>query len=186
MVCFSLKDFKACIEPLLERRSIRRFKDEEVPLDLVLKALDVARYAPSARNSQPWEFIIIRSRKLLDSLATLHPGATPLKTASLAIAILADHNRSKSATIDASLAAMQLWLALHCLGLGAVWIQAVGYSETLRNILGYPEHMECIGILAVGWPAEKPSPKPRRPLEEIVHFDKYGEKEPIKRYLETI
>ena len=178
---FFLEISEACIKPLLERRSIRRFKSEGVPLDLVLKAIDVARYAPSARNSQPWEFIIIRSREILDSLATLHPGARPLKTASLAIAIIADHNKSKSAIIDTSLAAMQLWLALHCLGLGAVWIQTVGYNETLHNILGYPEHMECIGILAVGWPAEKPSPKPRRPLEEIVHFDKYGEKSPNQK-----
>ena len=177
MVCF-LKDSKACIEPLLERRSIRRFKSEDVPLDLILKAIDVARYAPSAHNSQPWEFIIIRSRELLDSLATLHVGAQPLKTAPVAIAILADHNRSKSAIIDASLAAMQLWLALHCLGLGAVWIQTVGFNEAIRNMLNYPEHMECIGILAIGWPDEKPSPRPRRPLEEVIHFNKYGEKKP--------
>ena len=164
------------MEFLLGRRSIRRFKSEDVPLDLVLKAIDVARYAPSARNSQPWEFIIIRSRELLDSLATLHAGARPLKAASIAIAILADHNRSRSATIDASLAAMQLWLALHCLGLGAVWIQTVGFNGKIRSLLSYPRNMECIGILAIGWPDEKPSPKPRRPLEEVVHFNGYGRK----------
>ncbi len=165
----------ACLEFLLGRRSVRVFEDREVPLELVLKAIDVARYAPSAKNSQPWEFVVVRRRDLLDKLSEIHPGAVPLKNANLAVVVLADRERSPTSyLVDAALAAMYLWLALHCLGLGVVWIQTLRNVEEVRRIIGAPDHLTPVAILAIGWPAEKPRPRPRRSLEEIVHLETYG------------
>ncbi len=164
-----------CKEFLVSRRSIRSFEDRNVPLELVLEAIDVARYAPSARNTQPWRVIIVRSRELLDKLSGIHSGASPLKKAKLALVVLANKNESPTShVVDASLFAMYLWLALHCKGLGAVWIQTLRNIEAIRSILDVPEEYVPAGILAVGWPAEKPSPKPRKSVEEIVFLDKYG------------
>jgi len=68
------------LEFLKSRRSIRRFKEEKPPLELILKAIDVARYAPSAKNSQPWRFIIIDDPEVKTKLAEIHLWARPLKT----------------------------------------------------------------------------------------------------------
>lgn len=164
-----------CKEFLVSRRSIRFFEDRDVPLELVLEVVDIARYAPSAKNTQPWRVIIVRDRGILDGLSRIHGGASPLKRAKLALVVLANRNESPTSYIvDASLFAMYLWLALHCKGLGAVWIQALRDIDTVRNILGVPEEYVPVGILAVGWPAEKPSPKPRKSVGEIVYLDRYG------------
>ncbi len=164
-----------CLDFLITRRSIRRYEDRDVPLELILRAIDIARYAPSAKNTQPWRVIIVRDRRVLDKLSNIHSGASPLEKAKLALVVLANRNESPTSyLIDASLFAMYLWLALHCEGLGAVWIQTLRDIETIRMILGIPEEYVPVGILAVGWPAEKPSPKTRKSINEITFLDKYG------------
>ena len=164
-----MSETEKCLEFLLSRRSIRKFEDRDVPMDLVMKALDVARYAPSAANRQPWRFYVVKRREIIEKLSEIHPGAAPLKGAKLAIVVTGVESESpRSYHIDAALAAMYLWLALHCLGLGAVWIQTLKDPDLVRQIVGIPSGELPVAILAVGWPAEKPSPKPRKSLEEIV------------------
>lgn len=71
---------------------------------------------------------------------------------------------------------MYFWLALHCMGLGAVWIQTLRRIEEINKLLNVPSNYVPVAIFAIGYPAEKPSARPRRPLEEIVFIDKYGNK----------
>jgi nitroreductase len=107
----------ACIEALLKRRSVRVFKDAEVPLDMILKAIEVARYAPSAGNKQPWRFVIIRESEKLKDLAKILRYSRPLMNAKVAVMVLANKDESPTSyMVDASLAAMYFWLALHCIG----------------------------------------------------------------------
>lgn len=160
---------------LKSRRSIRRFKKEMPSLDLVLKALDAARFAPSARNSQPWRFIIVNNREVLNKLSTLHPGAKPLESAPLAIAVICNVNDSPASyMVDCANAAIYLQLALHALGLGSVWIQTLRNIDDLRKILELPENIVPVAIIATGYPDETPSLKPRRDLYEITYLNKYG------------
>ena len=164
-----------CIEALLTRRSIRVFLDKEVELDKVLKAIDIARYAPSAKNSQPWRFIIVTEKDKLERLAKLHGGARPLHNARLAVIVLVNkHESPTSYLVDGSLATLYFWLALHCMGLGAVWIQTLRNIEEINEIIGAPSEYVPIAILAIGYPGEKPHTKPRRPIEEMVFINKYG------------
>ncbi len=168
-----------CREFLISRRSIRKFEPKEVPLELVLKAIEIARYAPSAKNVQPWYFVIVRDREKMARLAKIHPGAKPLENASLAIVVLADSYASPvSYLVDGAIAATYLWLALHCLGLGAVWIQTLRNIEEVRNVVNAPQNLVPVAILAVGYPAEKPEPKPRKSVEEITFFEEYGRRNP--------
>ena len=166
-----------CKEFLLSRRSIRYFQEKQVPLETLLQALDIARYAPSAKNLQPWEFIIITNREKLRELSKIHIGAKPLERTNVAIVVLADKHASPiSYLIDGAIVATYLWLALHCIGLGAVWIQTLRNIEDIRNILSIPENLIPIAILAIGYPAEKPVPKPRKDLRNLVHINTYGNK----------
>jgi len=161
---------------LLTRRSIRRFEDKEVPLDLLVKAVDVARFAPSAHNNQPWEFIIVTDKDKLEALSTMYRWARPLKRAKACIAIVTDPELSpRTHLIDGANATMYVWLALHALGLGAVWINALE-NEEMEKLLKIPENKTLLAILAIGWPAEKPEPRPRKKLEEVVYLEEYGRK----------
>ncbi len=167
------------IEFLKSRRSIRRFKPEKPPLDLVLKVLDTARFAPSAKNSQPWEFIIVDDPKVKSKLAGIHVGAKPLENAPMAIVVISDKTKSPTSyLVDGANAVMYILLALHAVGLGGVWIQTLRDIEKIQEILGLPNEKIPVAIIALGYPDESPKPKPRRPLEELVHYNKYGVKQP--------
>ncbi len=166
-----------CIEALLTRRSIREYLDKPVPRKALLKAIDIARYAPSAKNTQPWRFIIVDDPKILVKLSKIHGGAKPLEKARTAIVVAS--NREESPTsylVDGSLATMYLWLALHCLGYGAVWIQTLRNTREIQEILELPVNLVPVAILTIGYPNEKPEPKPRKKLEDITYINKYGVK----------
>jgi nitroreductase len=163
------------LEFLKSRRSIRKFKPQSPPRDLVLKAIDVARFAPSARNSQPWRFIIVEDAEIKSKLASIHIYASPLKNAPLAVVVVCHVDESPTSyMLDCANATIYFLLAVHALGLGAVWIQTLRNIEEIRSILGIPENVIPVAIIALGYPDESPSPKPRKPLEEVVFMNKYG------------
>jgi nitroreductase len=163
------------LEFLKSRRSIRRFKRDPPPVEMILKAIDVARYAPSARNSQPWRFIVVNDPLLKDRLAEIHPWARPLKEAPVSVVVACHVDESPTSyMLDCANATIYLLLALHALGLGAVWIQALRNVEELRVLLNIPNNAIPVAVIAIGYPDEKPEPRPRRPMSEVVFLNKYG------------
>jgi len=165
------------LEFLKSRRSIRKFKPEKPPRELILKAIDVARYAPSAKNSQPWRFVIVESREVREKLADIHIWAKPLKSAPIGIVVVCHVDESPvSYMLDCANATMYLLLALHALGLGAVWIQTLRNIEEIKRILEIPNNAIPVAIIATGYPDESPEVKPRKPLVDVVYVDKYGNK----------
>jgi nitroreductase len=163
------------LEFLKSRRSIRRFKRDPPTLEMILKAIDVARYAPSARNSQPWRFIVVNDPLLKDRLAEIHPWARPLKEAPVSVVVACHVDESPTSyMLDCANATIYLLLALHALGLGAVWIQALRNVEELRVLLNIPNNAIPVAVIAIGYPDEKPEPRPRRPMSEVVFLNKYG------------
>jgi len=163
------------LEFLKSRRSIRKFKQKPVERSVLEKALDAARFAPSARNSQPWTFIVVDDRATKEALSKIHRWASPLADAPLAVAVACNPDLSPdSYMLDCSNATIYFMLAAHALGLGTVWIQAVRDNERIKEILGLPENFFVVSLVAVGYPDETPQPKPRKPLEEIVFHNKYG------------
>lgn len=164
------------IEFLMTRRSIRRYKKDPVPVDLLLKLVEVARFAPSARNSQPWEFVLVVDQDVKRRLVSIYPWRQPLSEAPAGIVVLCDETRSPQFFIyDCANAVMYLMLAAHAYGLGTVWI-GVGERERrmVQEIVNAPLNKIPVAIVAVGWPDEKPSPRPRKPVEEITYVNSYG------------
>ncbi|MEM3913182.1 MAG: nitroreductase family protein [Desulfurococcaceae archaeon] len=163
------------LEFLRSRRSVRKFKQTQPPREIILKALDVARYAPSAKNSQPWRFILVDDPDLKSKLANIHVWARPLHSAPLAIVVVCQIDESPTSyMLDCANATLYLLLALHALGLGAVWIQALRNIEEIKQILSIPNNAIPVAIIAVGYPDEVPQPRPRRSLNEIVYVNRYG------------
>lgn len=164
------------------RRSIRSFKSEEVPDEYIRKILEAARWAPSAGNVQPWEFIIIRNLEIKREIARAALNQVFIEEAPVVIVVCADEARSgwaygsRGANLyciqDTAAATENMLLAAYALGLGACWVGAFREDE-VKRILKLPRGIRPVAIVPIGYPAERPSPPPKRRLEEIVHYESF-------------
>ena len=167
------------LEAIRTRRSIRRFKKEPVPPELIEKMLEAARWAPSSVNSQPWEFIVVTGPETKKRISRSFNFSSFLNEAPLAIAVVVDRLRTACPVQDGTTAAYAIWLAAHDLGLGACWINP-NIPGGIKKILGIPFTKKLITILAVGYPDEAPV-HTRRKLQDFVYFEKHDNKQgPIK------
>ncbi len=169
-------------EAITGRRSIRAFKATDVPSETIEKLIDAARWAPSAGNIQPWEFIIVRKPEIKRKLARAALGQSFIEEAPVVIVVCADEERSargygvRGRTLyciqDAAAAIQNIHLAAYALGLGTCWVGAFREEEA-REALKVPEGIRPVAIIPVGYPAETPSPRSRRPLKQITHYETF-------------
>jgi nitroreductase len=152
---------------ILTRRSIRKYTQDPVTDSLVEELLKAAMSAPSAGNQQPWQFVVIRSRTLLEQIPTIHPYSSMVPDAQLAILVCGDLQAARLSGYwiqDCSAATENLLLAAHAKGLGAVWLGVYPREERvqgLQRLLGLPEHVIPMALIAVGYPAEQKPPSNR-------------------------
>ena len=146
------------IEAIRARRSIRRYKAENVPDDVVTIIMDCGRWAPSASNRQPWKFIIIRDMEVRKKLAVAFPAGSFVADAPVAIAVVIDPTASNHPIEDGANATENMLLAAHALGLGACWIGSYGHANenVARKALGIPAGHRLLSVIAIGYPAESP------------------------------
>jgi nitroreductase len=167
------------LEALTTRRSIRKYSDEPVTEEQERAMLRAAMQAPSAVNRQPWHFVVVRDRELLETLAREHPHGSMLARAGLAVAVCGDLERQHDSDywiVDSAAATENLLLAAHALGLGAVWLGIFPRVERMAMVkkqLQLPVHVEPLALVAVGHPAETLEPVDRYD-EEKVHRDRWG------------
>ncbi len=161
------------IQAIMTRRSVRHYLDQPVSaadLDTLLRA---AMQAPSAGNAQPWHFIVMNDREMLNMIADFHPYAKMLRQAPLAILVCGDESLEKHPGYwpqDCSAATQNLLLAAHALGLGAVWIGVhpnPRHSSAVGQLAGLPEKVHPFALIAVGYPAEQPAPADRFRQERV-------------------
>lgn len=164
-------------EAIKDRRSIRKYKMDTVPEDLVVKILDAGRWAPSAGNRQPWSFIVLNDVEVKRRVAEATTYGKFLAEAPLGIAVVIDPQASNHPVEDGAIATQNMLLAAHALGLGACWIGSYNsvYEEKVKEILGIPKDKRLLSIISIGFPAESPV-KTRKELSEIMFTDRYGRK----------
>lgn len=147
------------LEMLYTRRTIREFTDEPVSEDEVEGVLRAAMAAPSAGNLRPWHFVVVRKRKTLDKLSSVHKYAYMLEKAPLAIIVCGDQEVSERHWVeDTCVATQNLLLAATALGLGGVWISLYPkkkHQKYVRELLDIPDHVGVLCAVALGRPAEK-------------------------------
>jgi nitroreductase len=166
------------LEAILTRRSVRKYDSRPVADELVTELLRAAMAAPSAGNQQPWHFIVVRDRALLDGIADFHPYGAMTRQAALAIVVCADlrlEQRPGFWVQDCSAATQNLLLAAHARGLGAVWLGVHPRPERVeatRALFSLPEHVVPLAIVPLGYPAETPSPTDRYDPRR-VHLDRW-------------
>ncbi|HLF27754.1 MAG TPA: nitroreductase family protein [Anaerolineae bacterium] len=201
------------LEAIRTRRSARKWLPKPVPDELVEQVLEAGRWAPSAGNFQPWAFIVIqkpetkeRIQKVAEESKNLSRIWAPyfreggsrgyivdLRNVPLGIALFADARHAPPHTggeighiIGASLAAMNMWLAVHALGLGACYWSHM-LPDKMKVILGVPHHWDFIGLLGIGYVDGDGSPDgyntsdpkywERRPMEEVAFYEWYKVKQ---------
>jgi nitroreductase len=162
-------------DPVLARRSIRKYTDEPIDDATVERLLRAGMAAPSAGNQQPWQFIVIRDRATLTRIAEWHPYARMLPTAPVAVLVLGDSSVAKWAGMwpqDCAACVENMLIEAESLGLGAVWLGVHPLPEresALREQLGIPEQVVPFAIVPFGRPAEHKEPSGRYDETRIHH-----------------
>jgi len=165
------------IELVRKRRSIRKYTTEPVAENVIDLLVETLLRAPSSRNINPWEFIVVDDRELLQQLSKSKThGSAFLKGAPLGIVVCADSTKSDVWVEDCAIASILVQMTAESLGLGSCWIQIrqrPHEGETtadayIQGLLGLPEHVKVESIISIGHPVEK-----RVPLRpEELQYDK--------------
>jgi len=162
-------------DPILSRRSIRKYTDAPVSEEHVEYLLRAAMAAPSAGNQQPWQFVVIRARALLDAVPEFHPYAAMMPRAPLAVLVCGDAGGARWPQYweqDCAAATENLLLAAARLGLGAVWLGVHPLAERVdgaRRLLGVSQEIVPFALVPVGWPAEQKPPADRYDAARVHH-----------------
>lgn len=155
------------------RREIREYLDKPIPDEALLRILEAGRLAPSSKNSQPWHFIVIRDKQTLKKISELTPTGAHIAKAPLAIAVLMDS--AKLPEIDGARAIQNMVLEAWEMGIGACWITNF-YDDGVKDAVGAPQRMKLVSVIPFGYPTEAKTTrkKIRKPLDEIVHYERFG------------
>jgi nitroreductase len=185
------------------QRAHRAFTDDPVPDELIERVLEAATFAPSAENTQPWVFIVVRddaararigelnrqawegggrefSRPRLtpEVFAKVEAGATGgIANAPVLVVVCGDASRCVEAVLESSVwpAAQNLLLAAHAVGLGsALTTITTVFGDELRSLLALPDHVRPLGVVPLGWPAKRLGPPRRTPVAEKTFRDRHG------------
>ncbi len=150
------------LENIFSRKSVRKFLAQPVEEEKVQLLLKAGMSGPSGKDTRPWEFIVVDSRMILDSLAAALPYAKMLKDAPMAIIVCGDTTKSSYWYLDCSAAAENILLAAEALGLGGVWTAAYPYEDRMQAVkkyTGIPDHISSLCVIPVGYPAGPQNPK---------------------------
>lgn len=166
------------LQAIFSRRSVRKFTSQPVSQEDRLDLLRAGMQAPSAKNEQPWHFVVIDDPDLLQTIPDFHPHAQMLLEAPLAILVCSDRKletKRASWLQDCSAATQNILLAAHAKGLGAVWLGIFPDSERvsgMQKLVNLPKDVRPVSLVAVGYPASQPEPVDRF-KEERVHLNQW-------------
>ena len=162
------------LEIILKRRSIRRYKPKPIPEKVLNNILEAGRRAPSAGNRQPWHFIVVTDQEIKRKLST-GTWNWPIKGSALTIVgcgYIGDSYARKWSTIDVTIALENMVIAAEAQGVGSCWIGDFNEKE-VKEMLGIPDNFKVVALVSFGYPAEQPSLSVKKPLKEIVSYNKF-------------
>lgn len=168
------------LEGIFRRRSIRAYQARDVDDAVVRDLLEAAMAAPSAVCCDPWRFVVVREREMLNEIAARLPSGGTLTQAPVGLVVCGDlsaaHDRQLSFLLqDCSAAIENLLVAASMLGLGACWLGVHPREDRIRHlsgVLGLPPQVIPVAAVALGWPAEQKPPRTRFD-EAKVHHDRW-------------
>ncbi len=178
------------LSEIQNRRSIRKYKNKHVEKEKILQIIDSARLSPSGSNTQPWNFIVITSETMKEKITYADHSQSWMMTAPVFIVCVADircridsnvtiwldenspEPELKQIIRDTSIAIEHMCLQAEHLGLSTCWTAWFNQKD-LRPILGIPEDKYVCCVLTLGYNDELPKQRPRRPLNELIRYEKW-------------
>jgi nitroreductase len=162
------------MEILKTRRSVRVYKDRPIAEETLEKIVDAARFAPTARNVQPWEFVVVTDRGILTKIAALAENGRFLASATACIAVFCSD--TKYYLEDGCAATQNILLAATALGIGSCWVAGdkKPYCSQVSKLLNAPESLKLVSLIALGYPESENSFRAvdKRGLQEVLHWEK--------------
>jgi hypothetical protein len=170
------------LEPIRRVSQIRQYSSEAVPDEVVDQLLELARWTGSAKNGQPWRFIVVRDKDRLKKLGALRPPIGWLATAPLGIAIVLEGAEPMFGAYDEGRLTERLLTGATLLGYGGgtAWFGGPAQDAEAKRILGIPNEMTARQIVMIGRPTSIKDPRPsgpvrgRKPISELVSYDRWG------------
>lgn len=157
------------MEAIFKRRSVRRYTNQALRSEDITQLLQAAMAAPTARNCQEWEFVVVRDKAMFKKIMAVHPYAKMLAQADCAIVVCGNTKREMAPNYwpaDCGAATQNILLAATALGIGSVWLGVYPNEERMTAVsclLHLPEHIKPLNIISLGMPDEK--------LAEVNRFD---------------
>jgi nitroreductase len=157
------------------RRSIRQYQDKPIPKEALQNLVDAARFAATARNIQPWEFIVITKPDTLKTIAGLVENARFLAQAKACIVVFSSD--TKYYLEDGCAATVNIMLAATAMGIGSCWVAGdkKPYCVSVAKLLDVPDTLKLVSLVSLGYPVEESSfcIVEKRSLREIIHWEKF-------------
>lgn len=162
------------VDIVLSRRSIRRYEKQDIPKDVLNKVLEAGRQAPSAGNKQPWHFIVLTDYDIKEKLSHGRWNTFVKDSAFTVVGCgyIGDEYGCKWSTVDTTIALQNMVIAAWALGIGSCWIGDFQEAE-VKKLLTIPEDWKVIALVTFGYPAEKPGSRQKKPIDEIVSYNKF-------------
>lgn len=163
-----------------KRRSVRKYRKDKIPEDVLKRILEAGRIAPSAKNIQPWKFIVIKDEETKKKVALACKKQMWMADADVIVCGCAIEKIAygkmggymSSYPIDLAIAMDHIILAAANEGLGTCWIGAFDEKE-VKEVLNIPDDIRVVALTPIGYPAEEPKDRGRKTFEEVFTFEKY-------------
>ena len=167
------EDAVDALEAIRQRRSVRKFGPDAVDRDLLDQLVDCGRLAPTAMGEEPWEFVVVVNEEMRKRIASTTDYGRFIADAPACIAVFC--RDTKYYLEDGCAATENILIAAAALGLGCCWVAGdkKSYADEIRRMLGVPEGYRLVSLLPVGHPADGPTRKRKRPLEEVLHREEF-------------
>jgi len=161
------------LEAVKQRRSVRKYRADPVNRELLRQLVDCARLAPTAVAKEPWEFVVVTDGQMRTRIADATDYGKFIAEAPACIAVFCKD--TKYYLEDGCAATENILLAAVALGLGACWVAGdkKRYADDVRRTLAVPEGYRLVSLLPVGYPADRPARKRKRPLDEVLHWERF-------------
>lgn len=164
------------------RRSVRSFRDEPVSYEVLKQLVEAGCWAPSGSNAQAWQFIVVRDREKIKKLQRFSPGLFVSPPAIIVICVDKDRAFAKAGEMgrdilslfDVAMAAQNIMLLAHSMELGTCVLRSFD-QRAFQILLELPQNVTPELLVIVGAPKVVPKAPERRPLEEVLHFERWGE-----------
>jgi nitroreductase len=161
------------IQVIKTRRSVRSYKTDPVPKEVVEDIIDCARLAATGRGVQPWEFIVVTGQSTREKIADTADFGKFIAEAPVCVAVFCTD--TKYYLEDGSAATQNILLGAWAHGVGSCWVAGdkKEYAADIAHLLGAPDGYRLISLVSLGYPAQAPGEKQKRPLSEVLHWEKW-------------